>query len=435
MRVILFAVFVLMGCAKPAPLPGISEAEAKTKLAACTFETGALAQDTLFAGARVGSKMPIDHFVLVMQENRSFDHYFSRLSHGGVHVASASAGNPTSDGGVASRYHETRYCMEDVNHGWNGSHRQFNNGKNDGFVVTNEPNGERALGYYDETDLPFYYGLARTFAMSDMHFSSVMGPTQPNRVFYWAATSFGAIKNGLPPQTVKNKPTQSLFTRLNDAKVGWKSYVSDLASPAVFVGLLSSNDENFAPMDRFFTDAAAGELPSVSIVEAYFTGDVRADQDDEHPAGNIQRGQAFTQRVVDAVMKSPQWPRTAMILLYDEHGGFYDSQPPPKACEPDDLLPIGDDARRFDHLGFRTPLMVISPYARRNYVSHVPVDHTAVTRLVETRFDLPALTKRDANAWPLLDMFDFERPNFSVPELPAAVIDPTRDEQCKREFP
>jgi phospholipase C len=435
MRLLSLAVWLsVAGCTKPVA-PGVSEQEAQEKLTACSFGPGALAKDTLFTNAKVGAQMPIDHFVLVMQENRSFDHYFSKLGHGGVHVASANAENPRPDGGMARRYHETRYCLDDVAHGWNPSHRQFNDGRNDGFVVTNEPNGERALGYYDETDLPFYYGLARTFAMSDMHFSSVMGPTQPNRIFYWAATSFGAIRNGIPPLMVNNKPTQSLFTRMNDAKVGWRSYVSDVASPAVFVGLLSSNDENFKPLEQFFADAQAGELPSVSIVEAYFTGDVRADQNDEHPAANIQRGQAFTKRVVDAVMRSPQWPRTAMVLLYDEHGGFYDSQRPPKACEPDDFLPMGDEARRFDHLGFRTPLMVISPFAKRNYVSHVPVDHTAVTRLVEARFDLPALTRRDANAWPLMDMFDFEHPDVSVPELPEAVIDPARDEQCKREFP
>jgi phospholipase C len=430
----MLAVMLSTGCAQPM-LEGVTEVEAKEALAACTFGPGALAKDTLPANAKYGAKMPIDHFVLVMQENRSFDHYLSGLGHGGVHVASANAVNPASDGGVAQRYHETRYCLADVNHGWNGSHRQFNEGKNDGFVLTNEPNGERALAYYDETDLPFYYGLARAFAISDMHFSSVMGPTQPNRIYYWAGTSFGAIKNGIPPLMVNNKPTQSLFTRLNDADVHWRSYVSDVASPAVFVGLLTSNDENFKPLDQFFADAAAGALPSVSIVEASFSGGVRADQSDEHPSGNIQRGQAFTARVVNAVMRSPQWPRTAMVLLYDEHGGFYDSQRPPSACEPDEILPIGDDARRFDHLGFRTPLMVISPFARRHYVSHVPVDHTAVTRLVEARFDLPALTKRDANAWPLLDLFDWARPDLTVPSLPAAVVDPARDAQCKLDFP
>lgn len=431
----LLCLALVAGCTKPKPVD-VTPEQVREKLSACSYASGSLATETLaFTNAKLGEKMPIDHFVLVMQENRSFDHYFSKLTHGGVHVANANATNPTADGTLIKRHHETRYCLTDVNHSWNGSHRQFNEGKHDGFIVTNDPHGERALAYYDESDLPFYYGLARTFALSDMHFASVMGPTQPNRVYYWAATSFGAIKNGLPPTQVKGKPVQSLFTRLNDAKVPWRSYVSDLASPAVFVGLVSSNDENFRQIDEFFVDAEKGVLPSVSVVEAYFTGDVRGDQDDEHPAGNIQRGQAFTRRVVEAVMHSPQWSRTALVLLYDEHGGFYDSMPPPGACEPDEMLPIGDEGRKFDHLGFRTPLLVISPYAKRNYVSHVPVDHTAVTRLVEARFGLAALTKRDANAWPLLDMFDFEHPDVSIPELPEAVIDPERDAQCKLEFP
>jgi phospholipase C len=436
MRLPTFALLIslcLAACTKSTP-PLPDDEGARAKMRDCTYGPGALPSETLAAGTKLGDQMPIDHFVLVMQENRSFDHYFSKLTHGGVHVAPATATNPLADGGVVMRFHETRYCIADVNHSWFGSHRQFNDGKHDGFAITNDPDGERALGYFDETDLPFYYGLARTFAISDMHFSSVMGPTQPNRIYYWAGTSFGAIRNGLPPLQVNNKPTSSLFTRLNDAKVEWRSYVSDVASPAVFVGLLQSNDENFKMLPQFFTDAEAGTLPPVSIVEANFTGGVEGDQDDEHPAGNMQRGQVFTRSVVEAVMHSPQWPRTALIFLYDEHGGFYDSVPPPKACEPDDLLPDGDPERRFDHLGFRTPLIVVSPYAKRNYVSHVPVDHTSVTRLVETRFGLPALTRRDANAWPLLDLFDFEHPDLSIPELPEAVIDPERDAQCKRDF-
>lgn len=418
----------IAACSAPPP-KGPDVAAVKEQLAACTHGAGALPADTLPSGTKLGASMPIDHFVLVMQENRSFDHYFSRLTHGGVHVAGSENTNPDALGQPVKRYHEWRYCLEDVNHGWSGSHRQYNDGAMDGFVITNEPRGARAMAWYDEGDLPFYYAISRTFAMSDMHFSSVMGPTQPNRLYYWAGTSFGAIKNGLPPLGVP-----SLFTRLNDAGVSWHSYVSDVASPAVFVNLLTANDDNFKPVDQFFADAAAGTLPSVSVVEAAFQGNVGS-RGDEHPEANIQLGQEFTARVVNAVLRSPLWPRTALILLYDEHGGFYDSMPPPRACEPDDLRPVGDDARRFDHLGFRTPLIVVSPYARRGYVSHEPVDHTAVTRLVEARFGLPALTRRDANAWPLLDMFDFEHPDTSVPELPEAVIDPARVEQCARDFP
>lgn len=428
-RRVLPLALAVAACGTPPPA-GPTEAEAKERLSACTFTAGALPKDTLPGTAKIGADMPIDHFVLVMQENRSFDHYYSRLTHGGVHVAGSENTNPDAMGNPVKRYHEWRYCLRDVNHGWGGSHRQYNDGKMDGFVVTNDPEGSRAMAWYDETDLPFYYALSRTFAISDMHFSSVMGPTQPNRLYYWAGTSFGAIKNGLPPVNA-----ESLFLRLDEAHVPWKSYVSDVASPAVFVNLVQTNDENFRTVDEFFADAAAGTLPPVSVVEGTFTGGVPKDQEDEHPEANIQYGQAFTAKVVRAVLASPNWPRTALIFLYDEHGGFYDSIPPPKACEPDDLPPKDDPTRRFDHLGFRTPLIVVSPFAKRGYVSHVPVDHTSVTRLVEARFELPAMTKRDANAWPLLDLFDFDHPDTSVPSLPEAVIDPERDARCKLDFP
>ncbi len=414
--------------------------QAKARREACEFNAGALPNETLATGTPLGDKLPFDHIVLVMQENRSFDHYFSKLSHGGITVASQDATNPDALGNPLKRYHESRYCISDVAHSWKASHRQFNDGGMNGFVVTNDPGGVRAMGYYDETDLPYYYAISRAFAISDMHFSSVMGPTQPNRLYYWAGTSWGTITNGIAPERDPDgKPIQSLFTRLNAAKVSWKSYVTDVASPAVFYGLLSTHLNNFVKVDDpdagFFAAAAGGALPSVSIVEASFTAGVAGNQSDEHPASNIQYGQAFTAKVVNAVLASPQWPKTVLIFLYDEHGGFYDSVPPGKACAPDAFGPIGDPQRKFDHLGFRTPLIVVSPFARRGFVSHVPIDHTSVTRFVEARFGLKALTARDANAWPLLDMFDFGSPNTTVPTLPAAVIDSAKDAQCKLDFP
>lgn len=436
---------MLLGCPNPpAPVvdagPQQTAAQAKARREACEFKAGALPSETLASDALLGDKLPFDHIVLVMQENRSFDHYYSKLSHGGVTVASADATNPDTNGVAKKRYHEYRYCIPDVAHSWNASHRQFNDGRMDGFVVTNEPLGERAMGYYDDSDLPFYYGVARTFAMSDMHFSSVMGPTQPNRLYYWAATTWGAISNGIAPEKdPAGKTISSLFTRLNGAKVSWKSYVTDVASPAVFYGLLSTNIGNFVKVDDadagFFADAANGTLPSVSVVEASFAAGVPGNQSDEHPASNIQMGQAFTAKIVNAVLSSPKWGKTVLIFLYDEHGGFYDSVKPPKACEPDPFTPIGDATRKFDHLGFHTPLIVVSPFARRGYVSHEPVDHTSVTRFVEARFGLKALTARDANAWPLFDLFDFAKPDLSVPTLPPAVIDPVRDALCKMDFP
>ncbi|MBS1148942.1 MAG: Phospholipase 4 precursor [Myxococcaceae bacterium] len=438
----LAAAVLLLGCPNPPATvdAGMSAEQAKARREACEFKAGALASETLAGDTLLGEQMPFEHIVLVMQENRSFDHYLSKLSHGGVTVASPDATNPDPAGNPIKRYHETKYCIPDVAHSWNASHRQFNDGGMDGFVITNEPGGARALGYFDETDLPYYYAVARTFALSDRHFSSVMGPTQPNRLYYWAGTSWGAIANGIAPEKdPAGKTVQSLFTRLNAAKVSWRSYVTDVASTAVFYGLLSTNLNNFVKVDDpdagFFASAAAGTLASVSVVEASYAAGVAGNQSDEHPASNIQVGQAFTAKVVNAVLASPLWPKTVLIFLYDEHGGFYDSVPPPKACEPDAFLPVGDDTRRFDHLGFRSPLIVVSPFARRGYVSHEPIDHTSVTRFVEARFGLKALTARDANAWPLLDMFDFTAPDFTVPSLPAAVIDPAKDAQCKIDFP
>lgn len=427
-------VFLLgLACSSsPGPVDaGLSEAEVKAKYAACEFKKGALPADTVPRGTPLGAQLPFEHIVLVMQENRSFDHYFSKLSHGGVRVAPSDATNPDPAGNPIARYHETKYCIRDVSHSWRNSHIQYADGGMSGFVITNEPDGGRAMGWYDETDLPFYYALSRTFAISDAHFSSVMGPTQPNRWYYFAATSFGFIQNTLPPEKAV-----TLFDRLDAARVDWRSYSTDVASPAVFTSLLSKDLEKFEKVDAFFTAAATGTLPPVSFVEGSFNVGVPNGQSDEHPPANPQQGQRFVARVVDAVMKGPKWSKTVLIITYDEHGGFYDSVPPPQnACEPDELRPMGDDARRFDHYGFRTPLIVVSPFARRGYVSHEPVDHTAVTRFVELRFGLPALTARDANMWPLLDMFDFTKPDTSVPQLPEAVVDAAKDAECAASFP
>jgi phospholipase C len=435
---ICICVMFLLGCSGPVRLPvgGLSDDEARALRRSCAFKPGALARDTLGMSARLGGRMPIDHVVLIMQENRSFDHYFSRLSHGGVVTAPLEATNPDGAGAPVMRYHEPRYCLRDPAHGWNASHRQHNGGKNDGFVVTNEPDGARALAWYDESDLPYYYALARTFAISDAHFASVMGPTQPNRLYYWAGTSFGRIVNTLPPvQDETGKRYPNLFTRLDAAGVSWKIYSKKIASPAVFLAVFSERAELFRPIDDFFADLAAEALPSVAVVEANFEDGVPGNEDDEHPEANMQLGQAFTASVVNAMIASSAWPRSAVFLSYDEHGGFYDSVAPPAACEPDALTPIGDDTRRFDHYGFRVPLIAISPYVRRGYVSHEVSDHTSVIRFLSARFGLPAMTARDANADALLDMFDFSRPNFEKPELAEAVVDPVKLAKCRADFP
>jgi phospholipase C len=227
---------------------------------------------------------------------------------------------------------------------------------------------------------------------------------------------------------------------MNQAKISWKVYHESGGAPpdeALFVQTWLQNTANFVSFTDFLNDAAAGNLPSVSIVDPY-TEDGTGDSQDEHPPSDPQLGQAWVSSVVSALMKSPNWGSTALFFSYDENGGFYDSVPPPPACPPDSFAPIlgpGDPDAGFDRLGFRVPLIVVSPYAKRGYVSHTLSDHTSLMRFIEARFNLPALTARDANADPLFDMFDFSKQDLTVPSLPEAVVDPTELALCKQQYP
>jgi len=180
-------------------------------------------------------------------------------------------------------------------------------------------------------------------------------------------------------------------------------------------------------------DAAASQLPNVSFVDPAFFGDPDV-RSDEHPPANVQVGQAWVADKVRTLMASPLWPRSALFLTYDEHGGYYDHLPPPPACVPDDTAPMlepGDVDEAFDRYGFRVPVVVVSPFARKRFVSHRVYDHTSILRFIETRFDLPALTRRDANADPMLELFDFESPPFLVPpKLREAKLDAEQAERC-----
>jgi phospholipase C len=293
------------------------------------------------------------------------------------------------------------------------------------------------MGYYDETDLPFYYALARAFATSDRHFSSVQANTWPNRAFYMAGTAYGITADVLPPtKDAAGNPLPDLFTRLNDAGVTWAFYAQDLPTLAILSGTWAANLSHVHDYADFFTDAAAGTLPSVTFVEA--TDESGGASPDEDPPADFQVGQAFVAYVVNTVLTSPLWPHTALFLSYDEQGGLYDHVPPPPACVPDDYAPqlgSGDVVAGYDQYGLRVPLIVVSPYAKRGYVSHEVTDHTSILRFVEARFGLPALTHRDANAVPPFDMFDFDHPDTSVPALPTAPVDAATQTACQTMYP
>jgi phospholipase C len=324
--------------------------------------------------------------------------------------------------------------VTDLNHSWTGTHAEINNGAMDGFttqnVVAADPTGSRALGYYDSSDLPLYYRLANTFGIGDRYFASVPGPTYPNRFYAMAGTSFGHIKNDLPPAGGWTQP--SIFGRLQQAGISWAVYDAQFPTASFFADVQAHMD-HVKPFSQYLADAKAGTLPQVAFVEPTYIGSVTTETD-EHPPANPQLGQQFSASVVHGLMTSPNWSSSALILTWDEHGGYYDHVAPPAAPKPDDIAPLlgpGDVPAGFDRYGVRVPTLVVSPFSKPHFVSHVVSDHTSILSLIEHRFQLPPLTRRDAHANPLLEYFDFAHPHFRAPPaLPAATVDPAKAAQC-----
>ncbi|HEX8950653.1 MAG TPA: alkaline phosphatase family protein, partial [Polyangia bacterium] len=439
-----FAVVVACNGSNQGPRSSLSADQAAAARQACMFGAGTLPGLSQAKNATLGSDIPLDTIVVLMMENRSFDHMLQNLPAFGqpdAEVAPAGITNPDADGTPRPTYHLAEYCFDDTSHGWTDVHTEWNHGAMDGFVIANNHNdgapadGKRAMGFYTEQDLPFFYSLANTFALADHNFSSVVGPTFPNREYLYAATSFGHIGNDLFSDEM---PT--IFQELDAAKVNWHVYYTDLPGGAIFLGTLSKYfSTNTDTIPTFFDDAKAGLLGQMVFVDPKL-GRGGASRDDFHPPGDVQEGEKFLSDVVQALMQSPQWKHTALIVTFDEHGGIFDHVPPPPACAPDDIAPIlnpSDNAPGdFANLSVRVPLIVVSPYAKPHFVSHAVYDHTSITRFIETRFKLPALTKRDANADPLTDLFDFKKAAFATPPpLPTPTVDPQKLADCIQRYP
>lgn len=441
------------------PLPGPEEwnrtvtppddAEAAQKREACEYKAGMLPAETQGKSKPNGKDIPVEHVLVMMMENRSFDHYFQKLPEYGqpdVEVAPADFSNPGVDGEPVSIFHDTSYCFVDTNHGWGGVHQQVNGGKMDGFFVTSDGNhevpvngtlemlsGARALGYYDQTDLPFYYWLASEFSIADHYHSSVLGPTFPNRMYLYAATSFGYTYNSIA------EADKTIVDYLEQREIDWKIYATGTPGFGIFVAThLKYAQEHLFSIDDYFADAAAGTLPQFAFIDPNI-GREGPDTDDEHPPAMAQIGEQLVATVVDALTKSPNWKSSALFLTYDEHGGLYDHVVPPKACAPDDSplkVEAGEPADvGFDQLGVRVPMMVISPYAKKHFVSHHTYDHTSIVRFIEAKFVMPALTNRDANAEAPFEMFDFDDPpHLTPPAITIPEVDAAKVEACKAIF-
>jgi phospholipase C len=364
----------------------------------------------------------IKHVVVLMMENHSFDNLLGMLPYrvkgrqtvDGLTVKKGKVtnSNPDVNGHKVFATAATSPCQEDKepSQSWDASHESWNAGRNDGFV---KASGSVAMEFWDDTHLPFTYSLAQHFPIGQRYFCSVLAQTYPNRRFLFTGTASGTIATNNDTFSIP-AANGTIFDRLDAHKISWAVYYQDLPSYLIVPGAATApRAANQRVYSRFLPDVAAGKLPAVTFLDPNYTT-----TSEENPQ-DIQVGEEFVAQVVHALMHAPTWKNTALFLTYDEHGGYYDHVPPPKAIKPDSIAPIlgpYDVPGAYDRYGFRVPTIVVSPWAKPAYASNVVQDHTSILAFMEQKWNLPAMTFRDANAAPMTDYFDFTgKPAFGKP--------------------
>jgi phospholipase C len=346
---------------------------------------------------------------------------------------------------------------------WTAAHDARTNSANSAPAPFYDVSGIRAMGYWDGTDLNYDYFMATAFATSDRFFQPAMTRTNPNREYMIAATSGGyAYTNGYDANDMKQLTSKTIFEELTDAGISWKIYVNPgekcpgtvtgtgtVYEPACLMSLsylqnflyadtvLANYPQNIAPISEYFSDLANGTLPQVAQIEP--ASDVGfdehgSDSDTEFPT-DVQLGIQYVSTLINGLMQSSSWNDSVFILTYDESGGMYDHVAPQPEPSPDGIPPVDlpsdsvcydwtgpSRTCNFTWTGYRIPLIVVSPYAKQNYVSHTVMDSTAILKLIETRFNLPALNARDAAQPDMTEYFNFNNPQFIPPTPPAQNI-------------
>jgi phospholipase C len=421
-------------------------------------------RDALAAAPRCGRLSDIDHVVIFVQENRSFDHYFG--TYRGVRGFAARDGRFAQPGYPAPGYdgkllpfhidsNANGQCTHDITHDWGPQHRSWNGGAMDGFVrehlaAEGMADGPLTMGYYRRDDLPFYYALADAFTICDGFHCSVLGPTDPNQLYLASGMLDpegrygGPILETFGSDRISRYGTLTYTTmpeQLEARGVSWKVYSSDNATPTEdpafpFFRNLQQNPALHAkaleptfPM-TFRDDCASGALPQVSWVYATIA-------ESEHPPAPIELGEQTAGAVLGALTSNPAlWQRTALFITWDENGGFFDHvrPPTPPAGTPGEFvtaatLPSAAQGIRGPiGLGFRVPLLVVSPFSRGGFVCSDRFDHSSILQFVEARFgaEVPYLSDwRRSVTGDLQSAFNFAAPDASVPALPdRRVTDP-----------
>jgi len=384
--------------------------------------------------------LPFDHIVCVMMENHSFDNLLGALAHSGQPKAHGlrfdSAGNARNHNPDLEGKRVRAFPLPDtsqdhgVSQSWNATHEQIDGGKMDGFIRST--GSTQSMGYWTEDVLPFAYSFARSFTLANRWFCSAPCQTYPNRRFLMAGTAYGNVSTDSESLKDPPPPNGTIFDRLQTYGISWRNYFTDLPQTGIIPSIIEKYPANLAPIAQFYLDCAAGTLPSVSFVDPEFGviseiggpltkvpglegigAKLETTGGDEEAPQDLSYGENWAYNVVNAVLNSPAWSRTLLIYTYDEHGGYYDHVKPPAAIAPDSIAPVlgpEDFKGGYDLYGPRVPGIVASPYSKPNAVTNAIHDHTSVLATIEAKWNLPALTYRDANARSVADFLDLKSP-------------------------
>lgn len=345
----------------------------------------------------------LDHVVVVTMENRSFDHLLGWLPNADGKQAGLTY---TDKRGVAHSTHplapDFQGCgFEDPDHSYLGSRVAYDGGRCDGWLRAGQ-NDVYAIGYYTRADLPFLGRAAPAWTVCDRYFAPIMGPTMSNRMYLHTGRTDRTTDLPLPSRL------RTIWDLLAEHGVSGRYYRRNFSFLGLWGTRYSRITGSFADFRR---DCRTGRLPAVAYVDPAYTLPILGLGTDDHPPSDIRAGEWFLSQVYTAVTTSPAWPRTLLVITFDEWGGFFEHVPPEHAPDVNPLHSLR---------GFRVPTVLVSPFARRGYVDHGVYDHASILKLIQWRFGLPALSARDRAANNLAAALDFSTrdlraPRFAVP--------------------
>jgi len=361
---------------------------------------------------------PINHVIIVMQENHSFDNYFGTYpTANGTLVDNLTSSLQKVNGipngvclpygpGCIAPYYESGFNTTATIEGQTTYENDVNGGRMDGFA---RYSGPQAMAYFDYHQLASYWDYAEEYGLAENYFASALSTTTPNRLLLFAGDTSVSYNYGPPPFVPYNR---TVLNQLDENNISWGYFDffgslknASQAYPFIYTSdVPSSSIRNVQNVSSFFGELGTGGLPAVSFVMA-----LGSDGLDEHPPSNVTAGEQWTVSIVNAIMRSNYWNSSAIFITWDEGGGYYDHVVPPQVLTID---------HEFDHplqvFGQRVPLLVISPYVKENYVSQAILNHMSLLRFIEFNWGLPSLDENVASSNNLLDFFSFNSPRSPI---------------------